>query len=89
MSMGIFEKYDYKTWHKNVGYPCIAIQDPGEFDSEYTGRNPQEFFDVFDIKYFQHCNVLIINGVGSWIDLGTIAKLNGKLPSFDMTINFK
>jgi hypothetical protein len=79
--MDIFTKYDSKTWNKNVGYPCIQILEPGEFESLYSGRNPYEYFEEFGIEHFQHCHIGIWNSESSFVDLGTIAQIgNDNLP---------
>jgi hypothetical protein len=86
--MNIFEKYDSQTWHKNVGFPCISILDPNEYETVYTGRNPYEFFKEFDIKFYQHCIVTIWHTSSSYVRLGTIAELKNKFPVIKLDISF-
>jgi hypothetical protein len=70
--MSIFEKYDPDTWNKDVGYPCVVIFDETEYGNVYSGRNPQEFFDVFDVKCFGECLVLIYVSNNKYIKLGKV-----------------
>jgi hypothetical protein len=81
--MDIFTKYDQKTWIKDVGYPCIVMGDEtGEI--VYKGLNPREYFEEFDIQYCQEYFICVYMTKGSWIDVGKICSLDGKLPKFIM-----
>jgi hypothetical protein len=84
--MGLFELYGYGTWHKDVGYPTIIIQDPEDFSSVYSGRNPNEYFEHFDIDEYQDFEVMIWLSAGSFVRLGTIGSLDNQLPSFEMSL---
>ena len=83
--MGIFELYDSATWNKNVGYPLITIREPDQYENIYSGRNPNEYFEYFDINQYQQCDVAIWFDAGTFAPLGTIAELNNKLPSFELS----
>jgi len=87
--MDIFKKYDSQTWNKNVGYPCIQILEPGEYESIYTGRNPYEYFKEFSIGFYGHCHIVIWNSQSSYTDLGTISELGeNNLPILGVSFSF-
>jgi hypothetical protein len=82
--MDIFTKFDPKTWIKDTGYPCIKIVDPETYDLVYSGRNPKEYFEEFDIEYYQDYVVSIWFDSSGYTKMGTIKSLNGKLPEFKL-----
>jgi hypothetical protein len=84
--MDIFKKYNQNTWVKNVGYPCIVIFNPENYETIYAGRNPKEYFNEFDIRYFQNCEVKIYFSSSTWTELGTIESLKGMLPEFKIEL---
>lgn len=77
--MDLFKLYDPSTWLRpHEGFPCIRISD--EMDTVFSGRDPREYFKYFDIKKYGECEVIVWLSQGSYVNLGTIAELNYKLP---------
>lgn len=83
-----FKIYDPSTWIKNVGYPCVAIVSP-DGETIYNGRNPQEYFDVFDAKQYADHSVWLYFAEFRFVVLGTLESLNYNFPVVECKIIYE
>ena len=81
--MNIFEKFDPQTWQKDTRFPYFSLSDD-EGKSVYSGRNPAEFFEEFDIKYYQEYSITYWTAGYTYVKLGKVKEFKNGLPKLKL-----
>lgn len=73
-----------------IGYPHLSLWNPETQESEYVGRNINEFFKKYKVEFFLNCEMKYHEDMGSWTNLGKVAAYapNGKFPQINFEFIF-
>jgi len=81
--MDLFEKFDRTTWQKDTRYPYFSLGND-EGNCVYCGRNPAEYFEEFDIRYYQEYSIWYMTNAFSYVNLGKIKEFKNGLPKLKL-----